>query len=207
MYRPPAFAVDDVDTLHVFIREQPFATLAAMIDGAVQFAYAPVVIAPDGTNGVARFHLAAGNPLARLADGTAVRLSFLGANAYVSPDWYETPTRVPTWNYLAVEGQGAVRRLDRNELQTLLIDLSAAEETKLLPKKPWTIDKVPAERLAALLNAIAGFSVRLETLDGKFKLSQNTTAADIAGVVCGLDARGDAASRAVAEAMRDTKTA
>lgn len=206
MYRPPAFAVDDVNVLHAFIREQPFATLAAVIDGAVQFAYAPVVIAPDGAKGMARFHLAAGNPLARLADGTAVRLSFLGANAYVSPDWYETPTRVPTWNYLAVEGQGAVRRLNGDEFQALLVDLSAAEETKLLPKKPWTIDKVPAERLAVLLNAIAGFSVRLETLEGKFKLSQNTTVADIAGVIRGLDARGDAASAAVADAMRSAQS-
>ena len=137
-----------------------------------------------------------------LSVGTDVRLSFMGAHAYVSPDWYETPTRVPTWNYSAVEGQGALTRLSEAELRTLLIDLSAAEEAKLLPKKPWTIDKVPGDRMAALMNAIVGFSVRFEALEGKFKLSQNTTAGDIAGVVRGLEARGDAA---VARAMRNVQ--
>ena len=202
MYRPPAFAVDDVGALQAFIRAQPFATLAAIVDGAVQFAYAPVAIGADGT---ARFHIARANPLAQLADGTAVRLSFLGAHAYVSPDWYEVPTRVPTWNYSAVEGQGALRKLDDEALHRLLVDLSALEEARLLPKKPWTIDKVPQERMAGLLNAIVGFCVRFETLEGKFKLSQNVTAEDFAGVLRGLDGRSDARSAAVAQAMRKTR--
>ncbi len=199
MYRPPAFAVDDKDALLRFIGAHPFATLAAAAGGAVQFAYAPVVAAPDGT---VRFHLARNNALAGIADGTRLWLSFLGANAYVSPDWYASEGLVPTWNYSAVEGEGAVTRLDAAGLTRLLIDLSAAQEEKLLPKKPWTIDKVPAARMGALLNAIVGFSLRLETLEGKFKLSQDKKPDDIAGVLRGLEARGEAQSSAVAAAMR-----
>lgn len=199
MYRPATFAIDDVETLHAFVRAHPFATLAAVVDGAVQFAYAPVVI---GADGAARFHLARNNPLARLADGMRLRLSFLGANAYVSPDWYESEGMVPTWNYSAVEGEGAVRRLGEAGLRQLLADLSAAEEHKLLPKKPWTIDKVPAPRMAMLLGAIAGFEVALDTLQGKFKLSQDKRPEDFDGVLRGLDARGDAA---VAQAMRKAR--
>src|ERR1700742_3339716 len=100
MYRPNAFVVDDVAALQAFIRAQPFATLAAVVDGAVQLASAPGVL---GADGAARFHLARANPVARLAHGAAVRLSFLGAHAYVSPDWYESEGLVPTWNYQAVE--------------------------------------------------------------------------------------------------------
>ena len=199
MYRPKAFVVDDADALHAFIRAQPFATVAAVIDGAVAFAYAPVVI---GADGAARFHLAGNNPLAGLADGAVVRLSFAGANAYVSPDWYVTEGMVPTWNYQAIEGQGALRRLDDAGLRALLVELSAAEEEKLLPKKPWTIDKVPGARMAALLNAITGFEVRFETLQGKFKLSQNVKPEDFDGVLRGLDARGAAD---VAAAMRKAR--
>ena len=198
MYRPRAFAVDDAQALHPFMRAHPFATLAAAVDGAVHFAYAPVVTGDR----VARFHLARSNPLAALADGTRLRLSFLGANAYVSPDWYVSAGMVPTWNYSAVEGEGVSRRLGEDELRALLIDLSAAEEDKLLPKKPWTIDKVPPERMAGLLQAIVGFEVRLETLEGKFKLSQDKKPEDFAGVLQGLDARNEAQSAAVALAMR-----
>ena len=198
MYRPRAFAVDDTKELHAFMRAHPFATLAAVVDGAVQFAYAPVVT----NGGMARFHLARANKLAALADGTRLRLSFLGANAYVSPDWYESAAMVPTWNYSVVEGEGVSRRLNEDELRALLVDLSAAEENKLLPKKPWTVDKVPPERMTGLLQAIVGFEVRLETLEGKFKLSQDKKPEDFAGVLRALGDRGDAASLAVAAAMR-----
>jgi transcriptional regulator len=202
MYRPRAFAVDDSDALHAFIRNQPFATVAAVVEGAVQLAYAPVAV---GADGAVRFHLARANPLASLADGAAVRLSFMGAHAFVSPDWYVSEGMVPTWNYSAVEGAGMLQRLDEDGLRTLLVDLSAAEEAALLPKKPWTIDKVPAAKMAMLLNAIIGFSVAFESLEGKFKLSQNLKSEDFDGARRGLQARGDPASAAVAEAMRKAR--
>jgi transcriptional regulator len=202
MYRPRAFTIDDAPTLHEIIRKRVFATIAAVIDGAVQFAYAPVVLDPEtGARGGIRFHLARGNPLTGL-DGARVRLSFLGPDAYVSPDWYETPGYVPTWNYIAVEGEGIAKRLGQNELRALLVDLSAAQEEPLRPKLPWTLDKLPEERIAALLGAIEGFSLAFDTLEGKFKLSQDKKPEDIAGVIAGFEARGDAASLAVAAAMR-----
>lgn len=201
MYRPAAFAVDDRPTLDAFIRAHPFATIALVRDGRVEIAYAPVVL--DG--GSVRFHLAANNPVAQAADGARLKLSFLGAHAYISPDWYATKTMVPTWNYSAVEGEGIAERLDGEALTTLLVDLSAAEESPLAPKKPWTIDKVPPERMAMLLKAITGFSLRFETLEGTFKLSQNVKSEDFEGAVRGLEGRGDAASAAVAAAMRKSR--
>ena len=202
MYRPKAFAVDDVAVLHRFIREQPFATIAVAVDGAVSFAYAPVVLDAGNALGSIRFHLAANNPVANVQEGTRVHFSFAGPNAYVSPDWYASHAMVPTWNYLAVEGEGYMRFLACEELRALLADLSAEQEAKLLPKKPWTIDKVPPERLAALTSAIVGISVTFENLEGKFKLSQDKKPEDIAGVVVGLEAQGGAASNAIAKAMR-----
>jgi transcriptional regulator len=198
MYRPPAFVIDDPAVLHDVLRHRVFVTLAAVRDGEAAFAYAPVVVDEGGV----RFHLASGNPLAALEDGARIAISCVAGDAYISPDWYETKGRVPTWNYIAVEGRGAVRRLDAEKLRQLLVDVSASEENKLLPKPPWTIDKVPEEKTAALLNAIVGFSLRFETLEGKFKLSQNVTPEDFDGVRCGLAERGDPASAAIAEHMR-----
>jgi transcriptional regulator len=207
MYGPKSFVVDDVAALHGFIRSRAFATLAVIVDGAVQFAYAPVVLdADDGQFGTLRFHLARANPLAALSDGASVRVSFAGPDAYISPDWYESEGLVPTWNYIATEGAGVVRRLEPDGLRQLLIDLSAAQEDALRPKTPWTIGKVPQTRLAALMNAIVGFSLRLEKLAGKFKLSQDKSAADFEGALRGLEARGDAKSLAVAAAMRRTRS-
>jgi transcriptional regulator len=206
MYRPKAFVVDDPAQIRNVLRSRVFATVSCVIESAIQLAYVPVVFDPaEGQQGSARFHLAGGNPIAGIADGTPVVFSILGPDAYVSPDWYETPGRVPTWNYIAVEGMGAARRMDGDQLRRLLVDLSAAEEDRLLPKKPWTIDKVPEEKMGALLNAIVGFTVRFETLEGKFKLSQNVTPEDAEGVMRGLIQGGDPAGRAIARAMREVK--
>lgn len=206
MYRPSAFAVDDVAVLHNVIRQRPFATIAGIRDGAVSFAYAPVILdAENGPKGGVRYHLAIGNPLAKLEDGARLRISMMAADAYISPDWYRETVTVPTWNYIAVEGEGAVRRASREELRQLVIDLSSQEEEKLLPKKPWLIEKVPPQRVEALLNGIVGFSLAFETLQGKFKLSQDKKPADIESVIAALDARGDASSHAIARAMKEAK--
>jgi transcriptional regulator len=202
MYRPSAFAVDDVAVLHEVIRKRVFATFASVVDGEVAFAYAPVVLDAGGAMGSIRFHLAVGNPLAALKDNARILASFMASDAYVSPDWYAQPGTVPTWNYVAVEGEGRVRRLSREELRQQIIDISAQEEGKLLPKPPWQVDKVAPQRLDALLNGIVGFSLPFERLSGKFKLSQNKSREDFDGTIAGLEARGDAASVAVAKAMR-----
>jgi transcriptional regulator len=203
MYSPSAFVVDDPVILHNVIRARVFVTFAAVIDGAMQFAYAPVIADSDkGPRGGILYHLAAANPLAKLTDGARVAMSVIASDAYVSPDWYRTTVTVPTWNYIAVEGEGAIHRTSREELRRLVIELSAQEEAKLLPKAPWLLDKVPEARVEALLNGIVGFSLPFERLQGKFKLSQDKTPEDIAGVVAALEARGDAASVAVAKAMR-----
>lgn len=202
MYRPSAFAVDDIAILQDVIRKRVFATLAAVINGEVAFAYVPVVLDTGCGKGVIRFHLAVNNPLATLKDGARVLASFMASDAYISPDWYAEPVTVPTWNYVAVEGEGLVRRLSREELRQQIADLSAQEEAKLLPKPPWQVDKVVPQRLEALLNGIAGFSLPFESLVGKFKLSQNKTKEDFEGTIAGLEARGDAASLAIAKEMR-----
>jgi transcriptional regulator len=203
MYRPVAYAVDDPSLLHRVMRERSFATLAAMLHGELHFAYAPVV--PDAEPsplGTVRFHLARANPMAEL-DGAEVLFSFLAADAYVSPDWYKNKGFVPTWNYIAVEAAGRARQLDESALRALLVDLSAAAEDKLRPKHPWTINKISDERIVMLLKSIRGYSVTLERLQGKFKLSQDKSPADVVGVIAALEDRGDGASLAIAQAMRN----
>jgi transcriptional regulator len=205
MFVPPHFAVSDLAAIHAFMRTNVFAVIAGQIGGAIQFAYAPIVLDPDaGPSGSVRFHLARANPLAGIEDGAELKLSIMAVHAYISPDWYSTPGQVPTWNYVAVEGGGRVRRLAADGLKLLLADLAAQEEGALAPKRAWTMERVPPERLEFLLKAIAGFELPLERLEGKAKLSQNRARADREGAIAALELRGDAASAAIAAAMRDS---
>jgi transcriptional regulator len=52
-----------------------------------------------------------------------------------------------------------------------------------------------------MLRGIVGVELPIRRLEVKWKFGQNRSAADYDGTVAGLDARGDAASRGMAEAM------
>jgi transcriptional regulator len=91
--------------------------------------------------------------------------------------------QVPTWNYLAVEIEGPVRTLSREELVTQLDLLSAEHEGQLSGKKPWTRDKMTEASFAAMLNGITGFEVMVAEVHGTAKLSQNKALADFSGAV------------------------
>jgi transcriptional regulator len=202
MYVPSHFALPDAG-LRAFLRGHVFATIAGVIGGAIQFAYAPVVYDETcGPRGGVRFHLARANPLSGLQEGAPVKLSIMGPHAYVSPDWYETRDLVPTWNYIAAEGEGHLVYLDDDGLSRLLDDLTQQEESLLTPKPPWTRARMDDAAFRRMRVAIAGFALPFEVLEGKIKLSQNRAGADIAGVIANLEKRGDAASLAVAAAMR-----
>jgi transcriptional regulator len=88
-------------------------------------------------------------------------------------------------------------------LKQLLFDLAAQEESALAPKPAWTTARVPPQRLNVLLNAIVGFRLPFDMLEGKMKLSQNRNPEDRKAAIEGLTMRGDSASVAVAEAMRN----
>jgi transcriptional regulator len=203
MYNPPHFAVTDIAAIHAMIRDNVFATFAAILDGEVHFAYLPVLlddsVKPFGT---VRFHCARGNRFAELEDGAVLKMSIMGAHTYISPDWYETPDQVPTWNYTAVEGSGHATRLDGPETLRYLEKLAAEQEKTLAPKPPWSPAKVNPARLSQLSKGIVGFELIFETLEGKAKLSQNRSQADIRGAIAALKERTDPSSAAIAAAMQ-----
>jgi len=161
--------------------------------------------AEDGTP-LALFHVARHNPLVKLADSlTRWLLAVNGADAYVTPDWYVSVDQVPTWLYQAVHLTGPVRTLSDEELVMQIDTLSEKFENWLAPKKPWTSAKMTAARLEALKKGIVGFSMRVEDVEGSFKLNQHKSEADYAAVASGLAALPDSGSQAIAQLMRDTR--
>ena len=69
--------------------------------------------------------------------------------------------------------------------------------------EPWAVSDAPADFIAAQVASIVGVEIPLTRLEGKWKVSQNRTAADQAGVIAGLVAQGDPASRALADLVAD----
>ncbi len=168
------------------------------------FAYAPVVLdLRTRTVGRGVFPLARNNPIAGVADGAVVKIGIMGSHAYVSPDWYETPDQVPTWNYMAVEGAGR-RATPRRCRHGDVSDASVGGAGILLaPKPPWSPARLQPDRLKQLMQGIVAFRLPFDTLEGKAKLSQNRSQADIIDVIAALRRRGDETGTALASAMQD----
>ena len=206
MYTPPMFKSDRAASL-AFAEARGFGTVCAWNGKRPIASSLPFYLsyAEDGTP-LALFHVARHNPLVKLADAvTPWVLAVNGADAYVTPDWYVSVDQVPTWLYQAVHLTGPVRTLSDDELVVQIDTLSAKFENWLAPKKPWTSAKMTAARLEALKKGIVGFSMRIEDVEGSFKLNQHKSEADYAAVANGLAALPDAASQSIAQLMRETR--
>lgn len=209
MYNPPAFREDRPEVLHAIMRAARLAlVVSAAPDGGVPEAtHLPLFLVPEeGPQGTLYGHVAKANPQWKgLAAAGAARAVFPGPEAYVSPSLYATKQEhgrvVPTWNYVAVHAIGPVEVFeDAARLQDVVSRLTALHEAPRAD--PWAVTDAPEAFVAGQLKGIVGIALRIETLIGKRKLSQNRGEADRAGVLAGLSASEEAADRAVAEAMR-----
>ena len=170
-----------------------------MTDKGPRIAHVPVLVR-DGP--VLHFHLANGNALtSKIAGKVALALSE-GPNAYLSANWYEDVTgAVPSWNYVAVEVEGEVQRLDRKALIALVDDLATHLEPKV--GENWTRAKMDPARFEALLGGIKAFEMKITAMRGTCKLSQNKPDHEVMGLMRGMDANGGQAMTAVMRKIRE----
>lgn len=196
MHPNPAFRHDQRTVHEALIEQVGFAMIFAQAPDGPRVAHTPLVSTGDGA---VQFHLSRGNALTRHLDGVIALAVVNGPDAYVSPRWYADGEQVPTWNYVALELEGRVRRMDADGLLGFLEALSAREEARL-PGDPWTMDKVPQAKLDKLRAGIVGFEMEVLAWRPTFKLSQNKPEADREGVIAALEAQG---SPAIAGLMRN----
>jgi transcriptional regulator len=64
---------------------------------------------------------------------------------------------------------------------------------------PWRMSDAPSNYIDGMLAAIVGFEIAIETLTGKWKVSQNRSNEDRAGVVSSLSGFADDASQQMAK--------
>lgn len=204
MYVPPAFQLPDRDHALAVIRAHPFGMLVSADDkGNPEIGHLPMLVDTDGDTLVLRGHVARANPLGHaIAQGRAATAVFAGVNAYISPDWFGDRDTVPTWNYLAVHASGhLVAVSDPDAVEALLADLSAVHEAALAPKTPWTAEKMNPGTQRRMIKGIAAFTMTIDTLEAKAKLSQNKSAADRVAIAAQLRALGNPGQTAVADWM------
>ncbi|HEY8818854.1 MAG TPA: FMN-binding negative transcriptional regulator, partial [Candidatus Limnocylindrales bacterium] len=133
-----------------------------------------------------------------------------GPDAYISPAWYTTKREhgrvVPTWNYVTAHVHGRLEIHDDPDwVEANVRRLTAKYEATRA--EPWSVDDAPETYIAGQLKAIVGVEIVIDRVEGKVKLSQNRSDADITGAIEGLEERGEhrvsAAMRALGRSSAD----
>lgn len=213
-YPSPAFREDRADVLHAAIRELGFGLLVTHPENGFATSYLPWELdAERGRHGMLVGHLARYNPQWQVPeDGATALVVFQGPHAYVSPSWYpgkrDDPRQVPTWDYLAVEVRGTLTTFDDEaRLHDLLVRLTDRNEAGR--EHCWHVGDAPDDYVRAEMRHVVGIELRVESLNGRYKLSQNRNAADQEGARAGLAAapteRERDVARAIARAQRERR--
>jgi transcriptional regulator len=204
MYIPKSFAETDQKRLHEFIGAHSFATLVSQDSAEPCASHLPLLLDVDaGSHGRLIGHMARANPQWEQADGQRVLAIFHGPHAYISPTWYEAVNVVPTWNYVAVHVYGTLRlQADRGRLLEIVRQYVEYYESDL--PQSWSVDTAERHFIDGLLDAIIGFEIDIDRIEGKWKLNQNHDETRRKKVIQGLRESGGENQRQIAELMSQT---
>ena len=191
MYLPKHFEENRPEVLHELIRKHQFGTVVVNTAQGLEAAHLPFELdVQAGAHGVLRCHVARANTIWRDFDPRTQALAiFQGPHGYISPSWYPAKQEhgkvVPTWNYAIVHAYGTMRAVeDAQWLRGMVTRLTDRNEGGR--SQPWAVSDAPEDYLEKMLRAIVGVEITIERLIGKWKLSQNRSAADQHGVLAAL---------------------
>ncbi len=196
MYIPVANRVNERPRLIQFMQQYDFATLVCNGDATPWVSFAPVMVRVVGDDVCLDFHLANTNGHNHaLQSGAVVSALFHGPHAFISPSWYPaSPGAVPTWNYAVVNASGvAIAHTTPSATLQMVNQLS-----ELYGTPAYGPDDVPH-----MLKGITAYTMRVTSLEGKFKLGQNRPMADRINMRQQLAASTRPASRDLAELMAE----
>ncbi|GAB5348129.1 FMN-binding negative transcriptional regulator [Alteriqipengyuania sp. 357] len=186
MHPNPLFRSEDRALFEALIDQIGFGMVFLTTPDGPRVAHTPLLSTGDGA---VQFHLARGNALTRHLDGATALVTVNGPDAYVSPRWYDNRDTVPTWDYVALEMEGRVRRMADEGLEAFLLAVIARQESRM-EGDPWRAGESSDATWSKLFRGIAGFEIEVQTWRPTLKLSQKKSAAERTRIAQGQIAAG-----------------
>jgi transcriptional regulator len=213
MYLKSQFEETRVEVLQGLVKAYPLGTLIAMIDSQISVNHMPFFLSCDGGPwGTLKGHVPRANNLWKSLDlQQELVVVFQGPSSYITPSWYPSKKThgkvVPTWNFAVVHVRGRPRVIeDAAWLNRHLNELT--DEHEATQRAPWKVSDAPKDFIDEMSRLLVGIEIPIDSMIGKWKVSQNRPAQDRIGVADGLASRGDGASvemaRLVTERMNDS---
>lgn len=204
MYLPKHFSVSDQKKIRELIQSHSFVTLLSYPESSLPFInHLPVIFSSEpGESEVLLGHMSKNNPQWKhFKENHFGTMIVHGPHTYVTPKWYKSGRDVPTWNYAVLHLQGEIELLESFADQIKVLKELTSYFEKSNPN-PWEFE-LPEDLLVetALTSAIVSFKFKINKVDAKFKLSQNRSSEDKAGILSGLGTRTDDMSQALRKMM------
>ncbi len=186
------------------MQENAFATIITTDEhGAPVATPLPFLVKKDGDKIKLQAHFAKANPQWKhLESNSNVLVIFNGPHCYISPSWYKN-SGVPTWDYVTVHAYGSAKLFESNQETAELIE-------ELTDKYEQGQEKTGSQRWKAknnypdkMLNAIVGFEIVVQELQGKVKIGQNKSKEDLEGVVTALGKSSSEQELAIADLIKN----
>jgi transcriptional regulator len=188
MYIPKQFKQNDPQTLITLIDNYPLAVLVGTNSEGFEANHIPLyAVQTNAGDYVLKGHIARANEIwGTIGDHSKVLVIFQGPQCYISPNAYPTKKEhgkaVPTWNYVSVHINGAITfvhdaQWKMDMLNHLTNQLESQEAT------PWQVSDAPKEFIEKQLAGIIGIEIKINSIEGKWKLSQNQPEKNQVGVI------------------------
>lgn len=167
MYTPSAFESPNHHAVIELIKENSFATLIHVLGHQPMISHLPLILAPNEQHLIG--HLAKANPHSQQLEQGEYTAIFQGAHDVITTN-HHFISRIPTWNYAVVHVSGACQ---------IVHDIS--QQQSLLAQIHHRFDPNPfdAELFERMRQAVVFFTLSVERIEAKFKLSQNRQPAEI----------------------------
>jgi transcriptional regulator len=188
----------DREEMAALVRAEGFGTVMVPTQAGLRAVHVPLLLEGERL----LFHVSRGNAVhAALSAGAEALVVVNGPHAYISPDWYGLPGRVPTWNYLAVELNGRAAPLGEQELVEMLDAMSREFEERLGPKPPWTREAMAPGLFEGLLKRITGFGLDIAEWRGTAKVDQDKPVEVRSRIAAALREQGEEAMATVMDPL------
>jgi transcriptional regulator len=172
MYKPKIYTEKDKDKIATFIENNPFAVITGVAKNGMLVATQVPLIFDECRQNLQGHIMKATEHYKAFIENPEVLVLFSGANAYISASWYKPPYSASTWNYMSVQVKGKMKFLNATEFEKMMTRFTLKFENNNT-NSPTYYDNLPLDYRKKHMEAIAGFTIEIESFEATFKLSQD----------------------------------
>lgn len=195
----PASPQDALD----LIEQNPWALLLSNGPDVPFATNLPLLLDREADSPILVGHIARGNEHARFVEqggGGQVLAVFEGPWSYVTASWYPKRDMPSTYYYTAVHCTGTLELQDEPVLDRSLQDLTERMESH--HPDGWRTSEIPRSEITRRFASIAGFRIRVNQIEAKFKLGQDEPLRDVLAVAEVLETHESAHDHELAALIR-----